>query len=348
MCPIDNDDGIEFIVATFHEQLSAEDSSREPFDKADFAAQLIMVLNTPSSLLSDCSILSWLGINPITCHGSPLFGPVPPPNTSISELAAQVSQLHQAVCHFQVETGDSLEHVSDRLVSDVDLWMQSFTAIKDHILAIPTPPEPLPPIPTPPPPLAQATPPPAPPRTRKPKPSAPAASSQMQPMQTPAPPSKPTSVLVPSYSAAAKTPARPSLVISHRFSTSDGGDVPMAVKHQPALIITHLNAALHASPHQASISAAKWTSKNNLVLTGGPDTTAHNLNSSSYFLSDVLSSLLAVDQSAPVPISARENLCWSCITINNVPTGVDLTRTAYTPHECHEALLADNPVYRSL
>jgi hypothetical protein len=163
MRPIDDDDAIEFIVATFHEQLSAEDSSREPFNKADFATQLIMVLNTPSSILSDCSILSWLGINPITRHGSPLFGPIPPPDTSISDLTAQVSQLHQAVCHLQVETGDSLELVSDRLVSDADLWMQSFTAIKDHILAIPTPPEPLPPIPTPPPPLAPATPPPAPP-----------------------------------------------------------------------------------------------------------------------------------------------------------------------------------------
>jgi hypothetical protein len=56
MHPIDNNDAIEFIVATFHEQLSAEDSSREPFDKANFAAQLIMVLNTPTSILSDCSI----------------------------------------------------------------------------------------------------------------------------------------------------------------------------------------------------------------------------------------------------------------------------------------------------
>jgi hypothetical protein len=294
------------------------------------------------------TILSWLGINPITCHGSPLFGPAPPPDTTLTDLATQISQLHHMVCHAHTESGDSLELLDSKLDNHADLWMQSFTAIKEDIVSLPSLPVPAPPSLTPPVPLAQATPPPALPRTRKPKPSAPAASSQKQPMQTPAPPSKPASVPVPSYSAAAKAPARPSLVISHRSSTSDGGDTPMAVKHQPALIIAHLNTALRASPHQASISAARWTSKNNLVLTGGPDTTAHNLNSSSHFLSNVLSSLLAADQSAPVPISAQENLCWSCITINNIPTGVNLTRAAYTPQECHKALLVDNPVYRSL
>jgi hypothetical protein len=348
MGPLDDEGGIALIVASLQSQLSAEDSDLEPFTKDDFAAQLIMVLNTPISMLSDCSILSWLGINPITRHGSKLFGPPPPPDSSLPELAERVSQIHNAICHLQVESGNSLEYISDRLASDADVWTQSFMDIERHITALPPPPAPPLPIPTPPTPLAPATPPPAPPRLRKPKPSAPVASSQKLPTRTPAPPSKPTSAPVPSYSAAAKAPARPSLVISHRSSTSDGGDEPMAVKHQPGLIVAHLNAALRASPHQASISAARWTSKNNLVLTGGPDTTAHNLTSSSHFLSNVLSSLLAADQSAPVPISVRENLRWSRITINNIPTGVDHTRAAYTPQECHEALLADNPVYRSL
>jgi hypothetical protein len=39
---------------------------------------------------------------------------------------------------------------------------------------------------------------------------------------------------------------------------------------------------------------------------------------------------------------------WSKILINGVPTGVTNKRDAYTPEECHMALLTDNPQYAQL
>jgi hypothetical protein len=55
-----------------------------------------------------------------------------------------------------------------------------------------------------------------------------------------------------------------------------------------------------------------------------------------------------LDQSSPLPISASENVKWSRLLINNIPTGVSPARGPYSPSECHAALAVDNPVYRTL
>ncbi|KAF8260297.1 hypothetical protein EI94DRAFT_1811889 [Lactarius quietus] len=119
------------------------------------------------------------------------------------------------------------------------------------------------------------------------------------------------------------------------------------VKRTPLEVTEFLNAALHGSPHQVTLSAARWTAKNNLVLTAGPDTTAHHLNTASHFIITSLSPFLS-SSPTPVPISSCENVCWSRISINGIPTGASHTCVPYSPPECNDALAVDNPVYRSL
>jgi hypothetical protein len=156
------------------------------------------------------------------------------------------------------------------------------------------------------------------------------------------PPSRPT------FASAARAPARPSLVIRAAASQTSDGDAILAVKRSPQEVITYLNAALATSPHPVTLSAARWTGKHNLVVTAGPDTTAHHLTSSSRFISDALTPFLSLDHSAPLPISVAENVKWSRILINGIPTGVSDRRGPYSPSECHAALAVDNPVYRTL
>jgi hypothetical protein len=152
----------------------------------------------------------------------------------------------------------------------------------------------------------------------------------------------------PSFASAAQAPARPSLVIrAAATQTSDGGAI-LAVQRSPQEVISYLNGALAPSPHPVTLSAARWTGKHNLVVTAGPDTTAHHLASSSRFISDALTPFLSLDHSSPISISIRENVKWSRILINNIPTGVSNTRGPYSPSECHEALTVHNPVYRTL
>ncbi|KAI9429164.1 hypothetical protein H4582DRAFT_2032971 [Lactarius indigo] len=42
------------------------------------------------------------------------------------------------------------------------------------------------------------------------------------------------------------------------------------------------------------------------------------------------------------------SVTWSMVLINNVPTGVTNNRGPWTPDECHEALVVDNPGYAAL
>jgi hypothetical protein len=49
---------------------------------------------------------------------------------------------------------------------------------------------------------------------------------------------------------------------------------------------------------------------------------------------------------AVTPFSAPQtwaNVEWSKILINGLPTGVNNSRGAYTPEECHTALALENP-----
>ncbi len=150
----------------------------------------------------------------------------------------------------------------------------------------------------------------------------------------------------PSFASVAKTPARPSLVVALRPSVP-GADVPLAVRRTPQEVVTHLNAELADSPHPVALSAAWWTAKNNLVVTAGPDTSAYQLTQASHLISDVLSTFLSHD-SSPLPVTSRENVKWSRLLINGIPTGASSSRGPYSPSECLQALMADNPAFRTL
>ncbi len=178
------------------------------------------------------------------------------------------------------------------------------------------------------------------------KPSAqPTPKPRAQPPATPAltPASRPAP---PSFASVAKTPARPSLVVALRPATP-GADVPLVVRRTPLEIITHLNTELANSPHLVALSAARWTAKNNLVVTAGPDTSAHQLTSASHLISDLLSTFLSHD-SSPLPVTLRENVKWSRLLINGIPTGASSFHGPYSPSECQQALMADNPAFRTL
>ncbi|KAF8256698.1 hypothetical protein EI94DRAFT_225045 [Lactarius quietus] len=151
----------------------------------------------------------------------------------------------------------------------------------------------------------------------------------------------------PSFAKVVRAPAWPSLVIKQTATFTQDGDSIIAVKRSPQEIVSFLNTALASSPHQVSLSAARWT-KVSLVVTAGPDTTAHHLNAASHFISTTLSPFLSANPATPLPVSSRENVRWSRLLINGIPTGVSDSRGAYEPSECHNALAVDNPVYRTL
>ncbi|KAH8999608.1 hypothetical protein EDB86DRAFT_2828229 [Lactarius hatsudake] len=196
------------------------------------------------------------------------------------------------------------------------------------------------------------------PRAKKPRaqPPTPApATVSSGPAHTPAPPTHPTPSPArptpspapkPSFASMAKSPARPSLVVSLQSAVA-GGPKPLAVCRGPQELVAHLNAVLASEGHSVTLSAARWTAKNNLVVTAGPDTTAHHLTSASHLISDSLVTFLSADNS-PLPVQTRENCKWARLMINGIPTGASLTHGPYTPSELHAALLADNPVYRKL
>ncbi|KAH8997811.1 hypothetical protein EDB86DRAFT_3150762 [Lactarius hatsudake] len=190
------------------------------------------------------------------------------------------------------------------------------------------------------------------PRAKKPhaQPSAPApATVPSGPVCAPAPPTHPTpppATKPLSFASVAKTPARPSLVVSLQSPVA-GGPKPLAVRRGPQELVAHLNAVLASEGHSVTLSAARWTAKNNLVVTAGPDTTAHHLTAASHLISDSLATFLSADNS-PLPVQTRENCKWARLMINGIPTGASLTRGPYTPSELHAALLADNPAYRKL
>ncbi|KAF8272649.1 hypothetical protein EI94DRAFT_1796014 [Lactarius quietus] len=150
-----------------------------------------------------------------------------------------------------------------------------------------------------------------------PKPTAPSHA-----MAKPAPSTPPS---CPSFASVTRAPAWPSLVIKQTATFTPDGD---------SIIVVTLSAA--------------WWMKASLVVMAGPDTTAHHLNAASHFISDTLAPFLSANPSAPLPVSSRENVRWSHLLINRIPTGVTDTCGAYTPSECHDALAADNPIYCTL
>ncbi|KAH9005671.1 hypothetical protein EDB83DRAFT_2324044, partial [Lactarius deliciosus] len=122
----------------------------------------------------------------------------------------------------------------------------------------------------------------------------------------------------------------------------------LAVRKTPSEICDCLNGVLSRLHPGSSLSAARWTKNNNLVIVAGPDTTAHHLQQASAALSNALSHFISANPSTPIPITAKENVRWSRLLVNNIPTGASSSRGAYSPSECHDALARENPAYRAL
>jgi len=112
-----------------------------------------------------------------------------------------------------------------------------------------------------------------------------------------------------------------------------GADVPLVIRRSPQEIVTHLNTELSEAHHPIALSAAWWTVKNNLMVTAGPDTSAYHLTQASHLISDTLSTFLS-HNSSPLPITTHENVKWSWLLINGIPTGVSPSHRPYSPSEC--------------
>jgi hypothetical protein len=151
---------------------------------------------------------------------------------------------------------------------------------------------------------------------------------------------------IPTYAAKAAAPQRPSIVVDAAAYTWPDNRRP-----PPSDICATINAALAGSNStQVRASAARWTTKGNLVIWGGANTTTHQLNTALPHFSEVLQpSLSAMAESAPqTPPTLRHNVKWSKLRINSVPTGKTDNRGAFTPDEVHNALVSENPAYATL
>jgi hypothetical protein len=98
------------------------------------------------------------------------------------------------------------------------------------------------------------------------------------------------------------------------------------------------------------ISAAKWTAKGNIVLMAVHMVTQQQLNFASSFIKRVAGNVIKKQQPHKFLLEPliRATTKWSKIILNGVPTGVTDGRGAYTPEECHWALLSNNPQYAQL
>ncbi|KAI0282958.1 hypothetical protein BC826DRAFT_1061854 [Russula brevipes] len=150
-----------------------------------------------------------------------------------------------------------------------------------------------------------------------------------------------------SYANKAKQESRPSLVLDFL------GNPPNQDNRTPGHVLcADINKRLQDSKSHATVrvSAAKWTAKGNVVLTAALAVTQQQLNFASSFIKKRISD--ALERHDPLTKLSepliRATTKWSKALLNGVPTGVSGVRGAYTPEECHLALLADNPQYAQL
>ena len=145
--------------------------------------------------------------------------------------------------------------------------------------------------------------------------------------------------------AAAMSTPHPSIVV-----TLSNSSIPVKSRPRPGLLCNAINRALLTSPfYQVRLSAARWTAKGNLILTGGPQVTAQLLSTAHSFIASAIAENLVGNDSNPLPPPIRANVKWSKILINRVPTGVSTdSSTAYSREKCHEALVNNNPAYAPL
>ncbi len=148
----------------------------------------------------------------------------------------------------------------------------------------------------------------------------------------------------PTFATVAASPPRPSVVVNLAHIAWDQ-------RPTPPELCADINTALIASDNdQTHISATRWTARENLILTGGPNTTAQQLqNSTPLIRQHFASAYLSNDEPDPISLpTIRPNIKWSKILLNSVPTGVSPNRTAKSPEECHTAFLTENPSYAKL
>ncbi|KAF8267218.1 hypothetical protein EI94DRAFT_1701190 [Lactarius quietus] len=100
---------------------------------------------------------------------------------------------------------------------------------------------------------------------------------------------------------------------------------------------------LQTLPHHHHAPASWWTARENVILTGGPNTTAYHLQQATHTIHQHLSETYTLP-----PLTIRPNVKWSKLLINSVLTGVTSDSRDKTPDECHTALTSDNPSYASL
>ena len=211
----------------------------------------------------------------------------------------------------------NLNNQLDRKITAIESALASLTkSVKEGLKAHPP---------------AKGTPPPKPPPTT----AAPA------PPGTPEKPSKPT------YAALAVNPPRASVVVD--FSSADWISPR---RPRPVDLISNINNALAASTFShVHVSAARWTKKNNLVITGGPNTMAQHLTDAKPTIIGAIQPFISaayLKSALPSPPPLRPNVKWSRALLNRVPTGTTASSPAHSPENCHQALLAENPYYASL
>lgn len=161
------------------------------------------------------------------------------------------------------------------------------------------------------------------------------ASKPTSPM--PAPPTPPAT-----HHSALKPSHRPS-IIAHTATKDPANHTP------PHILCNTINESLKQSSHlRIHISSAKWTTKGNLILTGGHANTLRELLSARSKISETITSNFPRIHEHSTPLRIEANIRWSKVRINNVPTGVSSDRGPWTPDECHEALIADNSGYKRL
>ncbi|KAH8976623.1 hypothetical protein EDB86DRAFT_3095267 [Lactarius hatsudake] len=352
-------DGMAYICATLTHKITMFDNNNEHRGKALFTEDLCYWLNTPAPSCDDGLAEAYAETTRDLLN--PFFSP-------FQDIDGCVQGGFSDVNYRLDDVNKKLDFLARTLLSQPPASTPSSppsttpvaAPAQDVEMARPPTPAPVPP-PAPAPAAAVLAPePPAPapapapvskPRAKKPCAQPPAPAPATVPsglVRMPAPPARPTPppASTPSFASVAKTPARPSLVVSLQPPVA-GGPKPLAVRRSPQELVTHLNAILASEDHPVTLSAARWTAKNNLVVTAGPDTTVHHLAAASHLISDSLTTFLSADNS-PLPVLTRENCKWARLMINGIPTGVSPTRGPYTPSELHAAFLADNPAYRKL
>ncbi|KAI9440800.1 hypothetical protein H4582DRAFT_2056078 [Lactarius indigo] len=117
----------------------------------------------------------------------------------------------------------------------------------------------------------------------------------------------------------------------------------------PHILCSSINKSLKHSDHpHIHISSAKWTTKGNLVLTGGHTNTLQQLVSAEDPITKaIMSESPTVHKHLKAP-RITANVRWSKLLITTVPTGTTSTHGPQTPDQCHEALIIDNPEYAAL